>query len=177
MSERPDRRREQDISVTTFIAMRERLAALEELADERLQEADTDELTGLLNKRGLRRRTFGRNWGYFVVADLDGFKAAQDAHPDGHTFGDTVLAEFAEFLVRIVRDGELRARATILARTGGDEFTVWTETRACARRMRDEIRAWSSPHGNVTASAGMGPDQKAADAAMYLDKTKDKDEE
>lgn len=170
--ERTERTRAEDISATHFMRMKERMAKLEELADERLQEADTDELTGLLNKRGLRRRTFGRDWGFFVVADLNGFKVAQDAHKDGHAHGDLILAEFAEYLVRIVRDGELRARATVIARTGGDEFTVWTETRACARRMRDEIRAWHSAHGNVTASAGMGADQSAADAAMYLHKTK-----
>ena len=133
-------------------------------------QADTDPLTGLLNRRGLQRRTEGRDWGCYVVADLDGLKDAQDAHPDGHAYGDRILAEFTDFLLTNTRKGDLRARVLMTARTGGDEFTVWCETREGARRIREMIRGWHSEDHQVVASAGIGRDAASADAAMFLNK-------
>lgn len=105
-------------------------------------EADTDELTRLLNRRGLLRRTQHRDWGWFVVADLDDFKTAQDKPGRGHAYGDAVLRSFADFLFKNTRQDEDRARDLLAARTGGDEFTIWTETRAGARRIKEAIRKW-----------------------------------
>lgn len=143
---------------------------LQDLADMRLMEADTDSLTGLMNRRGLERRTRGRDWGFFVVADLNGFKVAQDSHPDGHLYGDRILVAFADFLLSNTRQRDDRARDLIAARTGGDEFALWCETRAGAKRIKEAIRAWHSDDRQVTASAGMGRDLEAADGAMYLHK-------
>jgi len=154
-----------------YEAVIEELRAAEERADDLMMQADTDSLTGLLNRRGLERRTRARDWGWFVAVDLNGFKAAQDAHPDKHAFGDLVLQEFTEFVLRHTRQHSERARDVLIARTGGDEFLVWCETRVGALRIRDVIRAWRSQHGEVTAAAGLGKDPAAADAAMYLHKT------
>ena len=150
--------------------MMDRLRLVEEHRDCLLLEADTDSLTGLLNRRGLVRRTRGRDWGHFVAADLDGFKRAQDAHPDGHAYGDRILIEFTDFLLTNTRQDDMRAQDIMCSRIGGDEFMVWCETRVGAHRIRDIIRNWHSEDHQVTASAGIGRDTAAADAEMYMNK-------
>jgi diguanylate cyclase (GGDEF)-like protein len=155
---------------TELLTALDALAKAEERADLLLMEADTDELTGLMNRRGLARRTGSRDWGWYVAADLDGFKVAQDADLRGHAYGDEVLIEFADFIMMNTRQRDMRARDLLAARTGGDEFTVWTETRAGARRIKEAIREWASKDGKVRASAGMGKDQESADGACYSDK-------
>lgn len=160
-----------DLTKANYLRLIEALVAAEDRADQRMMEADTDELTRLLNRRGLERRTRSRDWGWYVVADLNGFKAAQDKPGRGHAYGDAVLVAFADFLHKNTRQDEDRVRDLLAARTGGDEFTVWTETRAGARRIKEAIRKWASDDGDVTASAGMGQTTDAADAACYLDKT------
>lgn len=162
----------EDLTRTAFMREKEARYLAEDRADRHLMEADTDALTGLLNLRGLERRTCGREWGWFVVADLDGFKTEQDKPDRGHPWGNRILVEFAEFLFSNTRQGEMRTRDILAARTGGDEFTLWCETRAGARRIKEMLREWRSEIGNVTASAGMGSDRAPADGAMYLDKEK-----
>ena len=154
---------------TDYQRLTEAVVAAEDRADRLMMEADTDCLTGLLNRRGLERRTHGRDWGWFVVADLDGFKRAQDSH-GGHAYGDAILVEFAEFLLTNTRQREFPARDLLAARTGGDEFTIWTETRAGALRIKEAIREWTSKDGAVSASAGIGETTDAADAACYAAK-------
>lgn len=83
-----------------------------------------DELTGLCNRRGfftlakqhlkLARRTKAALWLFFL--DLDGLKQINDSL--GHQEGDVALIKTAEILRRSFRD------ADIIARVGGDEFTV-----------------------------------------------------
>ncbi|WP_430307356.1 GGDEF domain-containing protein [Rhizobium sp. 0TCS1.26] len=83
------------------------------------QNAETDALTGLLNRRGLRSSYqqmqsidgFG-----LLVVDLDGFKQINDRH--GHPAGDAVLVEVARRLSSLVRNGDA------VCRTGGDEFIL-----------------------------------------------------
>jgi diguanylate cyclase (GGDEF)-like protein/PAS domain S-box-containing protein len=87
-------------------------------------EADTDELTGLANRRAMQRmldaallraEPLGLAVGVLMI-DLDGFKAVNDRF--GHAAGDAALREVATRLRRSVRDRDL------VARTGGDEFVV-----------------------------------------------------
>ena len=146
------------------------LRAAEERADLMMMAADTDGLTGLLNRRGLERRTKGRDWGWYVSADLDGFKAAQDANVRGHSYGDEILVEFADFIMMNTRQRDMRARDLLASRPGGDEFVVWCETRVGARRIKEAIRDWASADGKVQASAGMGQDIESADGALYTNK-------
>lgn len=85
--------------------------------------ADTDALTGLLNRRGLQAVVTSalksvrddRLMGLFLI-DLDGFKPINDRY--GHHAGDTVLIEVANRL-----SGQVRSTDSV-ARTGGDEFVV-----------------------------------------------------
>jgi diguanylate cyclase (GGDEF)-like protein/PAS domain S-box-containing protein len=87
-------------------------------------EADTDDLTGLANRRSLQRmlgaalaraQAHGLAVGVLML-DLDGFKAVNDHF--GHAAGDAALREVAIRLRRSVRERDL------VARTGGDEFVV-----------------------------------------------------
>jgi diguanylate cyclase (GGDEF)-like protein len=87
--------------------------------------AMTDELTGLLNRRGLmaelRREMAAAKrdstaCGVLVIVDLDEFKKINDTY--GHPVGDAYLQ-----MVAAVLQGEVRS-ADIVARLGGDEFAI-----------------------------------------------------
>jgi len=88
------------------------------------QQAVTDSLTGLLNRRGFYQTVEGtllrsdRGGKSLVVLylDLDGFKRINDSL--GHDAGDKVLLWVAEQLKDCLRPYD------ILARMGGDEFTA-----------------------------------------------------
>ncbi len=84
----------------------------------------TDELTGLLNRRGfhlelgraLARAQRNHETGLLLLCDLDRFKSVNDAH--GHLAGDAVLCAVASLLQSKTR------RSDYVARLGGDEFVV-----------------------------------------------------
>jgi diguanylate cyclase (GGDEF)-like protein len=79
--------------------------------------------------------------------DLDGFKAFNDRH--GHLAGDQLLIEAATTWRTLLRESD------IIARTGGDEFTVMLTgcTPAEARDIADRMTA-AAPDG-VSCSAGL----------------------
>ena len=85
----------------------------------------TDELTGLLNRRGfttlaeqqMRTSVRTRNRLWLLYADLDGLKSINDRL--GHEAGDRALCETAQLL----RTGSFR-EADLIARLGGDEFAI-----------------------------------------------------
>jgi diguanylate cyclase (GGDEF)-like protein len=84
----------------------------------------TDELTGVLNRRGfygaldreLAQASRSGGETSVLVVDLDGLKRINDAH--GHDAGDAVLARIAQLLAANVRAGD------VVGRMGGDEFAV-----------------------------------------------------
>lgn len=96
---------------------RHRIAVLEALSV-------TDELTGLINRRGFRRELCRaladarrRNTGgALAYLDVDDFKKVNDIF--GHQVGDEVLHRVAEVLTCNVRTND------VVARLGGDEFAV-----------------------------------------------------
>jgi diguanylate cyclase (GGDEF)-like protein/PAS domain S-box-containing protein len=85
--------------------------------------AERDQLTGLLNRRGIEHRLddalrvmrAGSGLALMLI-DLDGFKQVNDSL--GHEAGDRVLASVARQLEHVVR------RTDLVARIGGDEFIV-----------------------------------------------------
>lgn len=99
-------------------------ASLARRENERLRTiAQTDPLTGLLNRRGLEQslqqlipEVSGQSMAALYVIDLDGFKGVNDRH--GHHVGDELLVQVAARLRRVLRTSDL------VARTGGDEFVV-----------------------------------------------------
>jgi diguanylate cyclase (GGDEF)-like protein len=122
-------------------------------------QAQTDALTGALNRRGLMLRledlhARARNGGHeyaLMMVDVDHFKAINDQH--GHAVGDHVLKWVAQNL----RDG-LRG-ADLVARWGGEEFCILlprtrlAEARALAERLTFRIATTGTPR--VTVSMGV----------------------
>ncbi len=86
--------------------------------------SQTDEMTGLLNRRGffasaikllaLAERTGGKL--FLLYADLDNMKVINDEL--GHAVGDDALVETAMLLQKTFRNSDT------IARVGGDEFTI-----------------------------------------------------
>ncbi|HTD58542.1 MAG TPA: GGDEF domain-containing protein [Solirubrobacteraceae bacterium] len=94
------------------------------LSESLRRQADTDPLTGLLNRNGfltaaVREHAIAQRSGNrltLAVLDLDGFKQINDLR--GHLAGDRVLADLGRCWREQLRTGD------ILARHGGDEFVL-----------------------------------------------------
>jgi diguanylate cyclase (GGDEF)-like protein len=87
------------------------------------QQARTDELTGLANRRALLEEgrrlvaaATAQRPAALLLLDLDGFKEVNDSL--GHTAGDELLRQVGPRLRGTLRAGD------VLARLGGDEFAV-----------------------------------------------------
>ncbi|MGU3498354.1 diguanylate cyclase domain-containing protein [Mycobacterium sp. C31M] len=141
--------------------------------------AITDDLTGLLNRRGLHlllnrliaQALAGNPTGdatlVVMVIDLDRFKDINDAH--GHAIGDEVL----------VRTGRRIASAmdspALIARTGGEEFVVaafmsMRRVTSVAARILDAIAA-PADSPTVTASIGVTTVSSAQFTDPHTDRT------
>jgi diguanylate cyclase (GGDEF)-like protein/PAS domain S-box-containing protein len=153
-----------------------------------------DSLTGLPNRsffldtleRTLSRAGRQRTRSALVFVDLDGFKAVNDGL--GHAAGDTVLQTMAERLRGGTRSSDL------VARIGGDEFTVLVQNLArpddaalVARGLLDRVARpckVDEHEFSLSASAGISvyPDDgtdaatllRNADLAMYRSKQEGK---
>lgn len=155
----------------------------------------SDDLTGLLNRRGfftlaqqqikMANRTKRRL--FLIYGDLDGLKQVNDSL--GHAAGDLLLVETAGLLREVFRESD------IIARLGGDEFAVLlTEDSATPdagvvlSRLREAIRAHNdrSP-GSPAISISIGlqaydPENPSsfdklisqANSLMYAEKKKKK---
>lgn len=143
-----------------IVTLRERIVRLECLVS-------TDELTGVLNRRGFEaelRRTLDLaqrhgETGVLLFVDLDDFKSVNDTY--GHAAGDKVLRHVALLLKKSVR------RSDVVARLGGDEFVVLL-TKACAtggktrrialeQTLRSAVVHWHDCVIKVGASVGARP--------------------
>ncbi len=151
--------------------------------------AITDELTGAYNRRFLddalvSQIDLARNSGKalsLVMVDLDCFREINENY--GHEAGDRCIMEAVHVFNRLLRESD------ILARFGGDEFTVlmpdttWNEAMEVTDRVRknlgehDILGQYKGPVRNLTMSAGVasfpehGEDVKKlkemADQALY----------
>jgi len=154
------------------------------------EQATTDGMTGLLNKRTLiveaekRLATAARFKKVLsiLVTDIDHFKKVNDTY--GHDVGDVVIKGMGDVLRRIKRDTD------IVGRFGGEEFVIVCEhtdeagARNLAERIRRELETttFQTELGplSVTASIGVatfplaGADYaqlfKATDEALYVAK-------
>jgi diguanylate cyclase (GGDEF)-like protein len=154
------------------------------------EQARTDGLTGLLNKRAMldtadeklrAARRFGRQLSV-LVTDIDLFKNVNDNH--GHDVGDVVIKELGRIHTRVKRATDH------VARFGGEEFVVICEetdsegAELLAERIRQEFsRTTFHTRGEpiqCTCSIGIAtfPQAgeswnelfKAADTALYVSK-------
>jgi diguanylate cyclase (GGDEF)-like protein len=124
------------------------------LLQERLREmSNTDELTGLLNRRGffaiaqqqmkVAKRVKGKL--ALMFADMDNFKSINDKW--GHHKGDEALSAMADIFRRSFRDSD------IIARISGDEFALLLldtheeKTGVIFRRLQKNIEAFNTRSG------------------------------
>lgn len=159
--------------------LRERAALTAQLE----QQARTDSLTGLLNRRALElvAAQYGaKETASLVLIDVDRFKQINDRH--GHAAGDQVLRNIAAQMRALVPS------ESVLARFGGEEFALWLphgrpgEAAALAETLRAAIASRpvylsGTTQLGVTASFGVAVGHggashwqrlfSAADAAMY----------
>lgn len=164
---------------------------IEKLQGELGRLSETDELTGLANRRALTRRLSQEHQqgvqsglAYAVMMiDLNDFKLLNDSY--GHATGDRALVEVAKILTGSVR------RSDVVARMGGDEFCIVlpATTRDEALRVANGIRqrfqtnllAVDSKDIRMSASIGVAqwlPDSgqtaeaviAAADRQLYKEK-------
>lgn len=113
-----------DTAIAYAMEAQERLVTTSRRVAELERLSMTDELTGLLNRRGfedrLQRELAGarRNGesGVLIFIDLDEFKPINDIY--GHAAGDEVLRQAAGLLCANVRESDC------VGRLGGDEFVV-----------------------------------------------------
>lgn len=129
-----------------------------------------------------RVRRYGNNL-TLAIFDIDHFKNVNDGH--GHVAGDRVLLEFGRLMSRSARETD------VIARYGGDEFTILlpNTTAAQGQRLAERIRKSTAVYGfnagepdpaiGITVSAGVAtfpinetiksPEQlvTAADNALY----------
>ncbi len=181
------------VVLTYFVAMQRQLGAetyitakrheAEGRAREMARRADTDALTGVLNRMGFNEaisREFGRARRYrhplsVVIADIDHFKKVNDEF--GHPVGDQVLVRTAKLLSSCVRDSDA------VARWGGEEFAVIAPvtTEEGASSLAEKLRSIMAvthlgPKESLTASFGVAELRaddtvesllQRADAALY----------
>ncbi|MEA2135347.1 MAG: hypothetical protein QOC68_3256 [Solirubrobacteraceae bacterium] len=169
------------IALRLFMTSREReqiAVELEASLGEQQRMANTDELTGLHNRRFADRRLQERAGAGpgdapevgILVLDLDHFKEINDVH--GHAVGDEVLRLTASRLATVGRSGD------VVARYGGEEFLVILRDLprdgllAVAERFRVSIAeepfvVGSDHHIIVTTSVGGA--SMPADAATMTD--------
>ena len=125
------------------------------------READTDQLTGLGNRRALLGDLpeDGAE-ATLMLFDLDGFKAYNDTH--GHNAGDELLVAFARRLEEAL-GGEARAY-----RMGGDEFCVLLP--ADRRDLRIQAAtALSGENGGFHVTSSWGEVEMPGEASCVAD--------
>lgn len=159
------------LAVEMLYLIEAKSAAISELRDLTLRlfeeksraekQAETDSLTGVLNRRGIERalgeliedeQDFG-----LLHVDLDFFKSVNDTH--GHGAGDQVLTRVARTLTMLTRASDL------IGRLGGDEFLIATPgitdtdlLRAMASQIIETLDKPFDIGGNdlrISASAGV----------------------
>jgi diguanylate cyclase (GGDEF)-like protein len=154
-------------------------ALLTELEQARL-DADTDVLTGLLNRRGWNRQLAReearcQRYGHIctlLVIDMDQLKAVNDS--SGHCAGDRLIRQVGRLLADTVRQPD------IVARIGGDEFAILlANTDALNARGFEKRLAQAFAEAGIQASTGRASWQPGealqdtlcrADRAMYANK-------
>lgn len=146
---------------------------LEQRAEKLEVLSQTDELTGLLNRRAfisragtLIKQALRHKLSYsFFMIDIDHFKQINDQH--GHDVGDDVLHQVAQLLASNSRAND------ILARIGGEEFAIITLNQnhesplQFAERLLTLLRAEKIQGIKVTVSIGLAVSAKASFEQLY----------
>ena len=110
--------------ISILFALSLMVAVAIDLMAELRHQADSDTLSGLLNRRGfeaaagsaVRACADGEQSVALLIADLDHFKAINDSQ--GHPAGDAIIAAFGAHIRALAPPG------TIAGRIGGEEFAL-----------------------------------------------------
>jgi diguanylate cyclase (GGDEF)-like protein len=160
------------VALVVLVLERRNEQLMAQLADE----ARTDPLTGLLNRRGFDEHAArelahaARNKGSIALAtlDIDHFKQINDEW--GHVTGDRVLVHLAQILVRESRNID------VAARLGGEEFAVLMPgsdpagAEAFTERVRAELARGSAEQlPAVRVSAGVIATSEPTDIQAMLE--------
>jgi diguanylate cyclase (GGDEF)-like protein len=173
--------RERNAELERLLQLNETMAeALRKAHGQALQEAHTDALTGVSNRRHIMqladatlndRRREAQPLS-LAILDLDHFKSINDGY--GHDFGDAVLCAFCAHVSQRIRP------AHTLGRLGGEEFlllmpgTSLAEAEVIVERVRRTLQ--SHEEVRYTFSAGVAQAEagellqaviKRADEALY----------
>ena len=140
----------------------------EELAGQ----AQTDALTGVLNRQGLRSllmhpANLPAPPTAIVFIDIDHFKKVNDTH--GYDVGDQVLQEFAATVKATIRSSDS------LVRWGGEEFLLLCpstdvgQASALAEKLRAKLASSTWPYDlHVTASFGVAEHVQGEDIGQVV---------
>ena len=175
------------VGLVTFYTMNRTRVSLIIGREESRRQADTDLLTGLMNRTAAQEDIQEhleqtQETGVLILLDLDRFKSVNDKL--GHQTGDKVLVEVARDLGKMFRNSD------VLSRLGGDEFIIYMKAvpeEAWVRRRAEEVvrtvRRWvTDGTTNIQISASVGVVMtnrmervyedlyRAADIAMYFAK-------
>jgi diguanylate cyclase (GGDEF)-like protein len=169
------------IAVFAAAALRRSFARERIYRDELQIRVQTDELTGVANRRQLltvleHRIIEARQNGTaltFAMFDLDHFKRVNDTH--GHATGDRAIRHVVRTALRMVRVNDL------IGRLGGEEFGIILPKadqdnafRVCERlrmRLRDEgMPIDDARHLHITISSGIACLTDADDAASLIER-------
>jgi diguanylate cyclase (GGDEF)-like protein len=141
------------------------------------QLANTDDLTGLANRRRFYQELSRANADALrhhtalalVLLDLDNFKAINDQH--GHCEGDSILRAVGAAIQTRIRGGDLAARV------GGDEFaillphTTQEEAATLAADLNDALRSIPiSPQLDASSGIASGPVEDVQDLIGQADR-------
>jgi ammonium transporter, Amt family len=143
-------------------------------------QANTDPLTKIMNRRGLMEHIQNQNPFHdhisMIILDIDKFKLVNDTY--GHSCGDDVISGIAKIIMPLLREHDL------FARWGGEEFVIVVRTleivivQDLAERLRQHIEAFQFEQvGKVTCSFGVSSPKNStcnidmlienADKALY----------
>ena len=160
------------VAMTDVTDDRTHRRALHQVHQQLARAAETDSLTGMANRAGIRRWLSEAVAAMhplhdrlaFAFIDLDEFKNVNDAY--GHAAGDAVLRGIATSLSEVCRPGDLQGRL------GGDEFTVAAVLPSAADvdlwRQRVEAAA-ATTVGDITVYGSVGTVVVTAAAGCTID--------
>ncbi|WP_438463550.1 sensor domain-containing diguanylate cyclase [Marinomonas sp. PE14-40] len=175
--------------LVSFVGFSTEITKIVEQRKEFKEQAATDELTGIANRRHFMAEAYSKQASAIhkgssmsvMIIDLDYFKRVNDSF--GHHIGDVVLKEIAIELTQSVRSNDL------VARMGGEEFAVLLpctnlyQASLVAEKLRLKITSLVIPEKtglSLTASIGIascelhpegvGAAMIKADEALYCAK-------
>ncbi len=169
------------LAVLSAVALRRSFARERSYRDELQKRAETDELTGVANRRQLltvleRRIAEARLHGTplsFAMFDLDHFKRVNDTY--GHAVGDRAIRHAVRTALRMVRVNDL------IGRMGGEEFGIILPKAAddnafaVCERLRQRLRDSGMPIDEerllkITISSGIACLTDEDDAASLIER-------